>query len=57
LAVFDRKNGFSIVRADNRNNHNHNNYNDDEAGTFPEKTVPPDTRLADGPALVRTFGV
>jgi len=51
LVVFDRKEEFSTVTAEN---HPRNN---DHAGTFQEKTGASDTRLAGWAALVQTFGV
>jgi hypothetical protein len=49
--IFDRKEGFSTVAAENHPR------NDDHARTFQEKTVPTGTRLVGWAALVQTFGV
>jgi hypothetical protein len=51
LVAFDRKEEFSTVAAENQPHYN------DHAGTFQEKTVPADARLAGWAALVQTFSV
>jgi hypothetical protein len=51
MMVFDFRDGFSTMTPENQTDIN------DRFGTFQEKTVPPNTRLAGWAWLVRTFGV